>query len=428
MSAPPAQPTTPRPSLQTVLTRTYLVLIFLWVGITSLLLTLLAMLALRGSVAQSLNVIALSMSYNAEAAVVFHDPSAAQRSLASIAGASTDEVAAASIHDMHGNLLAQWHRPTQASKLESLLLDSVDWLMPAKVTTTIRHDNVAIGTLTVTGYGGRLLRLLLVSIAELLVCLALSVACVFFVIRRLADRIVAPLKELARTTHAIRDERAFNRRVPAAPISELNELENDFNALLAELDTWERKNQREHERLTLQATRDDLTGLLKRSAFDDNLRSEVEDASVRGLRVGVLFIDVDAFKQINDSFGHPAGDAILVEVARKISAQLREGDLAARLGGDEFAVMLRSIRDAHDAANVAIRLQNSLAEPLLITAGQHHKVSISIGVAVFPDHAQSADALMAAADAAMYRAKRDPVRGWFSPQAEHVARTSEGET
>lgn len=282
----------------------------------------------------------------------------------------------------------------------------MDWLVPAPLTEPIVHENVQIGHLTVTAYGGSLWEFLQHGLAWLAVAFLLSALCVMYFARKFAGNIVTPLHNMAQITRTICVERAFNKRVPAEPVTELNDLVNDFNQLLSTLNSWEHKNQLEYARLIKQATRDDLTGLVKRGTFDDHLRVMVDEAATLGKRLAVLFIDVNEFKQINDRFGHATGDAVLVGVARKIQAALREGDLAARVGGDEFAVLLAHIHDADAVVQVVNRLQASLRKSIMLREAESFEVSISVGAAVFPDHADSADGLMAAADAAMYNAKR----------------------
>lgn len=408
--------TATRPSLQAILTSTHLGLTLLSVCVTTLVLTLLAVFALRSAVNRSLHVIAQSMSFNAQAAVVFQNRAAAYQAMASLAESNEEEIKDARLYDAQGNLLAKWHRQQRSAPLQSIANACVEWLMPAPFFQPIMHDGRKIGSIGITAYGGRMARFLVQGILWLLLGLSLTAACVFYFSRRLTRNIITPLRQFARVTHAIRDERAFDRRVPEAPISELDDLGRDFNALLAELDAWERKNRQERAQLTIRATRDDLTGLAKRGAFNEHLHRVVSHAVQQGGCAALLFIDVDHFKQVNDLLGHAAGDTILVGIAERLKAQLRDGDLAARLGGDEFAIVLQSLHGADDANRVAERVAASMEEPITLAHGRQYTVSISIGVAVLPDHADSVDRLMAAADAAMYSAKRNPARAW------HVAR------
>ncbi|MNG08636.1 putative diguanylate cyclase YfiN [compost metagenome] len=123
-------------------------------------------------------------------------------------------------------------------------------------------------------------------------------------------------------------------------------------------------------------------------------------------RVAVLFLDSDRFKEINDNFGHAAGDAVLVAVAKRVRAQLREEDLVARLGGDEFAVLLAPLHKTEDAERIAEKIIASMEAPILLPGDHQALTSLSIGIAVYPDHGVTPGTLLNAADEAMYQAKR----------------------
>jgi diguanylate cyclase (GGDEF)-like protein len=118
----------------------------------------------------------------------------------------------------------------------------------------------------------------------------------------------------------------------------------------------------------------------------------------------LLFIDLDHFKDVNDSFGHAAGDQVLQEVAMRLAGCLREVDTIARQGGDEFVVLLEDVEAPEEVEQIAARMQEVLAEPLAIAGGEI-RVTSSIGVALYPRHGETVSALIGKADLAMYRAK-----------------------
>lgn len=157
--------------------------------------------------------------------------------------------------------------------------------------------------------------------------------------------------------------------------------------------------------LLQRALHDELTGLPKRELLLDRLQEALKRAQRGHSEGALLFIDLDRFKQINDSHGHAAGDAVLVAVSRRLTASLRDSDTAARLGGDEFVVLLPTVAAPHDALAVGRKLLESLAQPLLHN-GVELEISASIGVAGFHGTDDSASQLMARADAAMYAAKQ----------------------
>ena len=167
--------------------------------------------------------------------------------------------------------------------------------------------------------------------------------------------------------------------------------------------------------LQKQAFADALTGLPNRLLFEDRLihallRLERANHHRTTERLGVLFVDLDGFKPINDSFGHAAGDAILQNAAQRLRHEARESDTVARVGGDEFLVLLEDVGSAADCMGVASRILASLAQPFDLS-GKQVQISCSIGVVVHPDHGER-DKLVANADAAMYAAKRAGGNGY----------------
>jgi diguanylate cyclase (GGDEF)-like protein/PAS domain S-box-containing protein len=155
------------------------------------------------------------------------------------------------------------------------------------------------------------------------------------------------------------------------------------------------------ERLTQQAFHDTLTSLPNRALFQDRLEHALRQ---RGQTVGLLFVDLDHFKVINDSLGHDAGDQLLCDVGQRLAGCLRDGDTLARLGGDEFTVLLPDIADAHEAVAVAGRIESRLELPFELP-GQSVFVTASIGIATGVALHDRSEALLRDADAAMYEAK-----------------------
>jgi len=159
------------------------------------------------------------------------------------------------------------------------------------------------------------------------------------------------------------------------------------------------------EALRRLATRDELTGLANRREYDRIMGEEEERARRFGQRLGLVVLDIDLFKSINDTHGHAAGDAVLKEVARRIAGAIRNVDRAARIGGEEFAlVLVQSDRGA--ALEVARRAIAAVAQsPVSAGVGLHLRVTISAGVAELPSDASGAAGLFASADRALYAAK-----------------------
>jgi diguanylate cyclase (GGDEF)-like protein len=157
--------------------------------------------------------------------------------------------------------------------------------------------------------------------------------------------------------------------------------------------------------LSRRALHDDLTGLANRAAFWDRLAHRLDVADRRGTGLAVMFLDLDDFKTVNDTLGHAAGDQLLVDMAGRITGELRSGDTAARVGGDEFLVLLDEVATGEAALAVAHRVGDRLRAPYDFGAHRYTATS-SIGVAMVSDALVTSDAIVAAADAAMYDAKR----------------------
>ena len=158
------------------------------------------------------------------------------------------------------------------------------------------------------------------------------------------------------------------------------------------------------EKIRRQAYHDALTGLPNRLLFGDRLEVALKQARRNSGRLALLFLDLDHFKEINDSRGHDTGDLLLMEVARRLGEAFREEDTVARLGGDEFIILLRDIKGPEEAAEMAGKVISTLAAPFILN-GSGLDLTASVGVALYPDHGRSAEELIKNADVAMYRAK-----------------------
>lgn len=164
-----------------------------------------------------------------------------------------------------------------------------------------------------------------------------------------------------------------------------------------------RKNLDEYVRH--QATHDFLTGLPNRCLFEDRLNQVLARAKRQGKKAALFFIDLDDFKQVNDRFGHTAGDKVLRDAGSRILSCIREMDTACRLGGDEFTVILPDIGGAEEAKSVANRILEAFNEPFDLEDGASVSIDLSLGIALFPDHGEGSEELLRNADSAMYRAK-----------------------
>ncbi len=151
---------------------------------------------------------------------------------------------------------------------------------------------------------------------------------------------------------------------------------------------------------------DALTHLPNRALFNDRLKQAIAAAHRNKARLALMFIDLDKFKPVNDTYGHGVGDLLLKDVALRIQDCLRDSDTAARIGGDEFVILLPAIETQRDASKVGEKILHALNQPFAL-AGHTLNISASIGVAVYPEHGSEEKLLVKSADIAMYHAKKN---------------------
>jgi diguanylate cyclase (GGDEF)-like protein len=166
-----------------------------------------------------------------------------------------------------------------------------------------------------------------------------------------------------------------------------------------------RERKRCATRLTDLARTDPVTGLANRSGFNQRIAAALSRARRQERHLAVMYLDLDGFKEVNDRYGHSAGDALLKVIGARLSSVVRDYDAVARLGGDEFALLLEDIGDDIDPVEFAERVIHALAQPMLVD-GATHTLTASMGVALYPEAGETGEALLHAADLAMYAAKR----------------------
>ncbi|MDO9528157.1 MAG: diguanylate cyclase [Syntrophales bacterium] len=165
------------------------------------------------------------------------------------------------------------------------------------------------------------------------------------------------------------------------------------------------------EELVYMATHDQLTGLSNRALFNDRLAVELARARRNPKKLAVMLLDLDEFKEINDTFGHSFGDRLLKAVGKCLSGLLRESDTVARMGGDEFLLLLSEVVHVNDVANIAEKIIDAFQKPLSVN-GHELNITTSLGIAVYPEDGQDADTLIKNADIAMYNVKKHGRNGY----------------
>lgn len=389
-----------RPTLRKSLQRIHLIIIMVSMLISGISLSTLSLIALRNYAEKNLELLASTLSYTVHTAALKGDGQTIREALAEFGGRGC--FADGRVYDSQGQLLASWHGlpPRQPNGFERLI---ARWLFPQPVSMPVIDRQEEIGRIWLTGNASQVIHYIYKALGWLTASLLLTATLASLLSRRMHAGILQALQSITVVARDVRQRRAFARRVPAAEIAELHALSHDFNRLLAELDEWQSHMKRERDQLAHQASHDSLTGLPNRVAFEQALARAFADSAQRQ-QLALLFIDGDRFKQINDTWGHAAGDAIISATAQRLRAQLAETDMVARLGGDEFAVLLRNSGEADRVARVMQHMMSAMASPLLLPDGQPVVWSLSIGAAL-GKNARSTEGLLAQADAAMYHIK-----------------------
>lgn len=399
------------PTLATLLRRGQLRVTLATLLAVASVLTVSMLVSLRLSQLHSLGLVARSLAYTAEAAIVFRDREAVgdvlQDSLLREGLAEARVVLAAD-----GQELALRRHAIAHPVIDRL----VDRLLPLHAQADVSFQGQVVARVLLRGDAEPLLGALGWAAAVVGLGSVLGGLLAGWVARRLTPRIEQPLRDLVSQSRGIWQQRAFERRVQGGGVREVAELAADFNLLLAEVQAREAELLRRHhslqsahERLRLHAQQDALTGVANRAHFEQCLAGAIERARVQAGHFALVFIDADGFKRVNDEHGHEAGDRVLVALAQRLRAGVREQDLVARLGGDEFVLLIEPLRQPGDIWRVVQQLESIVVRPVALSddaAAVQIVPRISVGVAIYPEHGDGAEALLRAADAAMYKHKR----------------------
>ncbi|HEV2362141.1 MAG TPA: EAL domain-containing protein, partial [Acidimicrobiales bacterium] len=273
-------------------------------------------------------------------------------------------------------------------------------------TNPVANSSYLYGSAPVTGFGWRVYAGALPSVALANTYSSLDgeglvagIALVFFLLLLavIRVRIAHPLRDLS---EAVGDSGPHleQRLRQIAGTREVAQLARSFGQMVSVRDAYE-------DRLAHQALHDSLTSLPNRALFQDRLNQALASARRRCTGVGMLFIDVDRFKLINDGLGHSAGDQVLAELATRLARAVRDGDTLARFGGDEFVIVCEDLNGSDEIVEVANRVQAVTGRPVEV-ANRIIRVTVSIGIAIAEEQ-EDADGLIRDADTAMYAAKSD---------------------
>jgi len=221
----------------------------------------------------------------------------------------------------------------------------------------------------------------------------------------LSKEILMPISKLNESTNIIIETKALTARVGVYNNDEIGELAKNFNVMLDKLYQSHDELNKQKDLMAYKAHHDELTGLPNRALFNDRLEFALIKASRRESVVAVFFLDLDHFKEINDTYGHDAGDEVLKVFAQRLRESIRAEDTLARMGGDEFMIIIEDHVNPDTSTVVAQKIVDSMKKPIELEANTL-KLSTSIGIALYSQDAEEAQELIKNADLAMYDAKQ----------------------
>jgi diguanylate cyclase (GGDEF)-like protein len=359
---------------------------------------------------------------NSTAAIDFGDRRTGQEILEALR--QEGQIVSGCLYDRSGSLFAGYQRDAGRAPCSS---GNETQAAPGKalrrISRTVYRRNERVGTILLIAdtvmLQHRERRLMQVAVGLALISLLLGVAAGLVLQRR----VTRPILELAGAMRAVCCAEALNERVEPCGSEEIRELGSGFNHMIAQLRERDRRTRRAEATLQQQARRDSLTGLPNRRAFMERLSDALTLSDRDGTLVGLLYVDLDGFKLVNDSLGHTVGDLLLKRVGARFASRVRVSDTLARVGGDEFTLVLPGLQTAEDAGRVAAALLDCLRTPFEVS-GHEITVGCSIGISLRGESSLDSHDLLQQADSAMYAAKRGGRNRavYFSPELGLMAR------
>lgn len=366
-------------------------------------------ISLRNDLLQDTQVLSRGIGENCAAAMIFNDQQAATLALEPLS--ATPHIVGARLFNKKQEVFAEFYQDLARDS-------SVD---PLKTAIILRQGHTFSSTyldvFEPVIYQGEMLGQLMIRVDlakenNILIHYVWIGLAVFFLYSLLAfllansfQRLISePIKSLALSMRTISQEKNYSHRVQNGSQDELGSLFDSFNEMLSEIEIRDQELLDSKVHLEHQAHHDPLTKLANRLLFHARLEHSLARAKRVKSRLAVLYIDLDRFKNINDSLGHDFGDKVLCAVSERMKSLVREADTLARLGGDEFVIVLEQLRRNDDVGRYVEKLLRELAQTIKISDQKLH-VTASIGISLYPDNADDVDSLMQTADIAMYQAK-----------------------
>jgi diguanylate cyclase (GGDEF)-like protein len=246
-----------------------------------------------------------------------------------------------------------------------------------------------------------------------------------FLIASFLQRLISqPIEILAQSMVTVAKTKKYTQRLVSDRKDELGQLFDGFNSMLEEIEKRENDLKQNENHLDFMAHHDSLTGLANRLLLTARMEQSIARSKRMKSHLGILFIDLDRFKNINDSFGHDYGDQVLCMIADRLKGIIREADTVARLGGDEFIIVIEQVRKAEDLSRFIQKLMNDISAAITIGPHTFH-VTATVGACLYPDHGSNVKRLLTNADLAMYEAKDDGRNSFqfYSPEMDQGGQT-----
>jgi diguanylate cyclase (GGDEF)-like protein len=362
---------------------------------------------LRDALRQELQVLAQDLSRNCSAALIFKDVAAADEILASLK--SKPQVRSGMVFDRAGREFSAYRKKNAGDKIyrpSPVVLEKGFVFRDGEleIAQPIDHGEEHLGILYICAGLSDIHRVLAQYIFLGGMCLAGALLFAWFLAARLQRVVSLPIEHLAAAMRAVSENRDYSQRVRMERGDELGVLVENFNDMLGQIESRDQELRKKQQRLNYLAHHDPLTDLPNRLLFNDRLTKALDHARRSKSRLALLFLDLDRFKNINDSLGHKVGDEVLRAVAGRLSQVVVSCNTLARLGGDEFVVILEQIPDYQTVSEEAENILKMLMHPVKV-GRQELFVSGSIGISIFPEDGESVESLMQCADVAMYQAK-----------------------
>ena len=274
------------------------------------------------------------------------------------------------------------------------------------IQTPVKADGEVVGSVVIVASIYAFIYEMLIEILILLLIIVIAILATYKHRRKLLESILGPIGELNRLTSEIIKTKNLRIKIPVYNEDEIGELAKNFNEMLKKLDHSHQELNRQKDSLAYQAHHDALTGLPNRALFNDRLEQAISKARRHKEEIAIFFIDLDHFKEINDTLGHEMGDEVLKFFAKRLKDSVRTEDTIARMGGDEFMVIMENLQSADAISVVANKIVSIVKEPIVLGENTLH-LGTSIGISVYPHNGETSEVLLKNADSAMYKAKNE---------------------